>query len=157
MGFFSGVTVNSNLGYRKYYKPDLLIPVIRELSKVPVLIATTQKTHVEIGELMGIGWEWERSSATDFVADVTDVTDVRKKEEVKAFDSPLFLLANQRRDGPFIAAGTLDKTLSQLERPLDLWLVNFRAPVNLEAQKCQVESGELPAVDGYEYQVYHCS
>jgi len=157
MGFFSGVTVNSNLGYRKYYKPDLLIPVIRELSKVPVLIATTQKTHVEIGELMGIGWEWERSSATDFVADVTDVTDVRKKEEVKAFDSPLFLLANQRRDGPEIAAGTLDKTLSQLERPLDLWLVNFRLPVNLEAQKCQVESRELPAVDGYEYQVYHCS
>ncbi|WP_333320596.1 glycosyltransferase family 39 protein [Microcoleus sp. D3_18a_C4] len=157
MGFFSGVTVNSNLGYRKYYKPDLLIPVIRELSKVPVLIATTQKTHVEIGELMGIGWEWERSSATDFVADVTDVTDVRKKEEVKAFDSPLFLLANQRRDAPEIAAGTLDKTLSQLERPLDLWLVNFRAPVNLEAQKCQVESGDLPAVHGYEYQVYHCS
>lgn len=157
MGFFSGVTVNSNLGYRKYYKPDLLIPVIRELSKVPVLIATTQKTHVEIGELMGIGWEWQRSSATDFVADVTDVTDVRKKEEVKAFDSPLFLLANQRRDAPEIAAGTLDKTLSQLERPLDLWLVNFRAPVNLEAQKCQVESGELPAVDGYDYQVYHCS
>src|SRR4028119_310674 len=157
MGFFSGVTVNSNLGYRKYYKPDLLIPVIRELSKVPVLIATTQKTHVEIGELMGIGWEWERSSATDFVADVTDVTDVRKKEEVKAFDSPLFLLANQRRDGPEIAAGTLDKTLSQLERPLDLWLVNFRVPVNLAAQKCQVESAELPAVDGYEYQVYHCS
>ncbi|MEG4488189.1 glycosyltransferase family 39 protein [Microcoleus sp. D2_18a_B4] len=157
MGFVSGVTVNSNLGYRKYYKPDLLIPVIRELSKVPVLIATTQKTHVEIGELMGIGWEWERSSATDFVADVTDITDVRKKEEVKAFDSPLFLLANQRRDGPEIAAGILYKTLSQLERPLDLWLVNFRAPVNLEAQKCQVESRELPAVDGYEYQVYHCS
>ena len=154
MGFFSGVTVNSNLGYRKYYKPDLLIPVIRELSKVPVLIATTQKTHVEIGELMGIGWEWERSSATDFVGDVTGV---RKKEEVKAFDSPVFLLANQRRDAPEIAAGTLDKTLSQLERPLDLWLVNFRAPVNLEAQKCQVESRELPAVDGYDYQVYHCS
>ncbi|MEG4072805.1 glycosyltransferase family 39 protein [Microcoleus sp. Pol14C2] len=154
MGFFSGVTVNSNLGYRKYYKPDLLIPVIRELSKVPVLIATTQKTHVEIGELMGIGWEWERSSVTDFVAGVTDV---RKKEEVKAFDSPLFLLANQKRDAPQIAADTLDKTLSQLERPLDLWLVNFRAPVNLEPQKCQLESRELPAVDGYEYQVYHCS
>lgn len=141
MGFFSGVTVNSNLGYRKYYKPDLLIPVIRELSKVPVLIATTQKTHVEIGELMGIGWEWER----------------RQKAETKFSNSPLFLLANQRRDAPEIATGTLDKTLSQLERPLDLWLVNFRTPVNLAAQKCQVESRDLPAVDGYEYQVYHCS
>ena len=50
MGFVSGITVNSNLGYRKYYKPDLLIPIIREVSKVPVLIATTQNTHVEIGE-----------------------------------------------------------------------------------------------------------
>ncbi|MEG3878065.1 glycosyltransferase family 39 protein, partial [Microcoleus sp. herbarium7] len=153
MGVCSGITVNSNLGYRKYYKPDLLIPIIRELSKVPVLIATTQNTHVEIGELMGIGWEWQRSSAT---SNVQDVTDVRKKEEVKAFDSPLFLLANRQRDAPEIAAWTLDKTLIQLQRPLDLWLVNFRAPVNLAAQKCQLETRDLPAVDGYQYQVYHC-
>ncbi len=141
MGFFSGVTVNSNLGYRKYYKPDLLIPIIREVSKVPILIATTQNTHVEIGELMGIGWEWERSH----------------KSESKFSNSPLFLLANLKKDAPEIAAKTLDKTLSQLERPLDLWLVNFRAPVNLGVQKCQLKSGDLPVVDGYEYQVYHCS
>ncbi len=140
MGFFSGITVNSNLGYRKYYKPDLLIPIIRELSKVPVLIVTTQKTHVEIGELMGIGWEWERS----------------QKSESKFSNSPLFLLANLKKNAPEIAAKTLDKTLSQLEHPLDLWLVNFRAPINLAAQKCQIESRELPAVHGYEYQVYHC-
>jgi hypothetical protein len=162
MGFFSGVTVNSNLGYRKYYKPDLLIPVIRELSKVPVLIATTQKTHVEIGELMGIGWEWERRKKEEGRRKKEEGRGKReegrgKKEDVKASDSPQFLLVKQRRDAPEIAAGTLDKTLSQLERPLDLWLVNFRVPVNLEAQKCQVESRELPAVDGYEYQVYHCS
>ncbi|WP_293134434.1 glycosyltransferase family 39 protein [Microcoleus sp. bin38.metabat.b11b12b14.051] len=160
MGFLSGVTVNSNLGYRKYYKPDLLIPIIREVSQVPVLIATTQKTHVEIGELMGIGLEWEKrkkGSAADFVADVADVADVRKKKEVTAFDSPQFLLVKQRRDAPEIVAGILDKTLSQLERPLDLWLVNFRAPVNLAAQNCQLESRDLPGVDGYEYQVYHCS
>ncbi len=142
MGFVSGVTVNSNLGYRKYYKPDLLVPIIREVSKVPVLIATTQKTHVEIGELMGIGWE------------------IRKKTlrlRSGYWDSPLFLLANLKRETPEIASGTLDKTISQLERPLDLWLVNFRAPVDLKAQKCELESRELPAVDGYEYQVYHCS
>ena len=152
MGFASGVTVNSNLGYRKYYKPDLLVPIIREVSKVPVLIATTQKTHVEIGELMGIGWEW-RSSAAD---SVTDVTEVRKKEEVKLSDSPIFLLAEHQRERPEIAAATLNKTVARLQRPLDLWLVNFRAPVNLTAQKCQAESRDLPAVDGYEYQVYHC-
>ena len=106
---------------------------------------------------MGIGLEWEKrkkGSAADFVADVADV---RSKKEVKDFDSPQFLLVKQRRDAPEIVAGILDKTLSQLERPLDLWLVNFRAPVNLAAQKCQLESRDLPGVDGYEYQVYHCS
>lgn len=146
MGFVSGMTVNSNLGYRKYYKPDLLVPIIRELSQVPVLIATTQKTHVEIGELMGIGWE------------------IRKKEEgrgnqeeFKSREYPLFLLANLKRETPEIASGTLEKTISQLDKPLDLWLVNFRAPVNLKVQGCEVESQKLPAVDGYEYQVYHCS
>jgi uncharacterized membrane protein len=150
MGFVSGFTVNSNLGYRKYYKPDLLVPIVREVSQVPVLIATTQKTHVEIGEMMGIGWEW-RSSATD------SVTDVRKNEEVQLSDFPLFLLANYQRNKPEIAAAKLDRTIGKLQRPLDLWLVNFRAPVNLEAQKCEIESRDLPPVDGYEYQVYHCS
>ena len=211
MGLVSGVTVNSNLGYRKYYKPDLLVPIIREVSQVPVLIATTQKTHVEIGELMGIGWEirkreqappttppkaglfhsgdksWFcRGSATVptlFVHDFVCVSEVgagtgapplQENETAlppkggriqngaiggksEAFDSPLFLLANLKRETPEIASGTLEKTLSQLQRPLDLWLVNFRAPVDLKAQGCEVESRKLPAVDGYEYQVYHCS
>jgi uncharacterized membrane protein len=155
MGFVSGITVNSNLGYRKYYKPDLLIPIIREVSKVPVLIATTQNTHVEIGELMGIGLEWERRKKEEGRRKKEEGRG--KKEEVKAFDSPQFLLVKQRMDAPEIVAGILDKTLNQLERPLDVWLVNFRAPVNLAAQKCQLESRQFPGVDGYEYQVYHCS
>ena len=153
MGFVSGMTVNYNLGYRKYYKPDLLLPIISEVSQVPVLIATTQKTHVEIGELMGIAWEIRKKEEGR-----------RKKEEgrenqeeVKSRESPLFLLANLKRETPEIASGTLDKTISLLDKPLDLWLVNFRAPVDLKAQSCEVESREWPAVDGYEYQVYHCS
>ena len=162
MGFFSGVTVNSNLGYRKYYKPDLFVPIIREFSKVPVLISTTQKTHVEIGELMGIGWEWQRRKFGNGFCNGFNgcngwTEEVRgKKEKFKSLNSPLFLLANHQRDAPEIAAKTLYTTLGQLQRPLDLWLVNFRAPVNLAAQKCQIESRELPAVHGYEYQVYHC-
>ena len=99
----------------------------------------------------------EGSSATSTVQDVTDVTDVRKKKEVQLSDSPLFFLANYQRDKPQIAAAKLDRTIGKLERPLDLWLVNFHAPVNLAAQKCQIESRNLPSVDGYEYQVYHCS
>jgi uncharacterized membrane protein len=152
MGFVSGVTVNSNLGYRKYYKPDLLVPIVRQVSKVPVLIATTQKTHVEIGELMGIGSEWKKKEGRGKKEEGRG-----KQEEVKFSDSPLFLLAKHQRETPEIAAGTLEKALDQLQRPLDLWLVNFRAPVNLAAQKCQAESRDLRSVDGYEYQIYHCS
>ena len=174
MGFVSGVTVNSNLGYRKYYKPDLLVPIIREVSQVPVLIATTQKTHVEIGELMGIGWEIRKKEEGRRKKEEgrrkkeegrrKKEEGRRKKEEgrenqeeVKSRESPLFLLANLKRETPEIASETLEKTISQLDKPLDLWLVNFRAPVDLKAQGCEVESRELPAVDGYEYQVYHCS
>jgi uncharacterized membrane protein len=174
MGFVSGVTVNSNLGYRKYYKPDLLVPIIREVSKVPVLIATTQKTHVEIGELMGIGWEirkWEEEPLPTSTkgGSQKNPSQPPPRGEVRrtppnphqggkeAFDSPLFLLANLKRETPEIASGILEKTISQLDKPVDLWLVNFRAPVDLKARGCEVESRELPAVDGYEYQVYHCS
>ncbi|MCU0544611.1 MAG: glycosyltransferase family 39 protein [Oscillatoriaceae cyanobacterium Prado104] len=147
MGFISAVTVNCDLGYRKYYKPDLLIPIIREVSQVPVLIATTQNTHVEIGELMGIGLEWERRKQEEATGN---------QAKVRAINSPLFLLDKYRITAPEVAIGTLEKTLALLERPLDVWLVNFRADVKLENKQCQIESRDLPAVDGYEYQVYHC-
>jgi hypothetical protein len=129
-----------------------LVPIVRQVSKVPVLIATTQKTHVEIGELMGIGSEWKKKEGRGKKEEGRG-----KQEEVKFSDSPLFLLAKHQRETPEIAAGTLEKALDQLQRPLDLWLVNFRAPVNLAAQKCQAESRDLRSVDGYEYQIYHCS
>ena len=160
MGFVSGVTVNSNLGYQKYYQPDLLLPIIHEVSKVPVLIATTQKTHVEIGELMGIGWEIRKKEEGRRKKEEgrgKKEEGRENQEEVKSRESPLFLLANLKRETPEIASGTLEKTISQLDKPLDVWLVNFRAPVDLKAQGCEVESRELPAVDGYGYQVYHCS
>jgi uncharacterized membrane protein len=157
MGFVSGVTVNSNLGYRKYYKPDLLVPMIREVSRVPVLIATTQKTHVEIGELMGIGWEIRKNTLRLRSGYEAGIGNNALRLRSGYWDSPLFLLANLKKQTPEIAAGTLYKTLNKLDKPLDLWLVNFRAPVDLKAQGCEVESRKLPAVDGYEYQVYHCS
>lgn len=128
MGLVSAITVVSNLGYQKYYRPDLLTQLIQNQSQAPVLIATTHQTHVQTGEMMGIAREFKLSATT----------------------SPLFLLAHQDRSKPAIV---LQKTLNQLPRPLDLWLVNFYAPV--EVNSCIADS-QLPAVDGYNYELYHC-
>jgi uncharacterized membrane protein len=132
MGLLSGLTVVCNLGYQKYYRPDLLVQLIQNKSQSPVLIATTHKTHVQIGEMMGIAREFKLSGSPA---------------------TPLFLLAHQDQD-PNTSTTALQQTLNQLPRPLDLWLVNFYAPVKIDS--CVAEPQSLPPVDGYNYQLYHC-
>ncbi len=144
MGFVSGITVVSNLGYQKYYRPDFLVPMIQNVSSVPVLMATTHNTLVQTGEMMGLGWEFKRSA--------------KSKLSQK---NPQFLLAHQdeeeceKIDCP--ASKILQQTLSQLPRPLDVWLVNFKAPV-VDPLNCFAEDiSEYPtSVDGYHTKLYHC-
>ncbi|GAX39700.1 hypothetical protein NIES4075_06560 [Tolypothrix sp. NIES-4075] len=135
MGFFSAVTVLSNLGYQKYYRPDLFVQLIQKTSQVPVLIATTQRTHVHIGEMMGVAREFKIQNLTS--------------------PAPLFLLAHQDQN-PNTSSDALLHTLKELPRPLDLWLVNFYAPQPEEVKKCAADMQSLPAVNGYEYKLYHC-
>lgn len=138
MGLLSGITVVSNLGYQKYYRPDLLVPEIHNVSSVPILIATTHNTLVQTGEMMGLAWEFKRSAI--------------EPSPLK----PMFLLAHQEQQQCISAAerlnvidaaggttcrasSTLGKAIAQLPRPLDLWLVNFKAPVVPEPPNCFAE------------------
>ena len=160
MGFFSGITVISNLGYQKYYRPDLLVPVIQKASSAPILMATTHNTLVQTGEMMGLAWEFKRA---------TDVQKSRLK--------PQFLLAHQAQEQCVIveesanaqgtepgeeiacrASTTLGKALAQLPRPLDLWLVNFKAPLVPEPPNCFAEdiTQYQSSVNGYTTRLYHC-
>lgn len=135
MGFFSAVTVVCNLGYQKYYRPDLFVQLIQQTSSVPVLIATTHKTYVHTGEMMGVA------------------------REIKLANSPqksLFLLAHQDQD-PNTSTIALENTLKKLPRPFDLWLVNFHASVAETVKTCVISNTQsLPSVNGYEYELYHC-
>lgn len=135
MGFVSAITVFSNLGYQKYYRPDQFVQLIKQTSSVPALIATTQKTHVHIGEMMGVAREF-------------------KIQNPKS-PSTLFLLAHQDQD-PNTSTTALENTLKALPRPLDLWLVNFHAPIAESVKQCTADTQSLPAVNGYEYKIYHC-
>lgn len=133
MGLASAITVVSNLGYQKYYRPDLFLPVLEESQASTVLIATTHESLVQTGEMMGIAWLLK--------------------------DRPLaektqFLLANQPQKGSPVATKTLQKTLRKMPRSLDLWLVNFYAPVELD--DCTLDPKTFPTMDGYNYQLYHC-
>ena len=145
MGLLSGITVVSNLGYQKYYRPDLLLPVIQQASSMPVLIATTHNTLVQTGEMMGLAWEFKRATQLQ-----------------KSLVNPKFLLAHQAeaqcQGTACPAATTLQRALAQLPRPLDLWLVNFKAPIQPEPPNCFAEdtSQYQTSVNGYSSRLYHC-
>lgn len=136
IGFLSSLTVISNLGYQKYYRPDLLLPIIAQHTspQTALLFATSHHTHVETGEMMSIAWELLHHPLAV---------------------SPQFLLAEDVPD-PKRVLSTLQKTLNQRSRPVDLWLFNFHVPVNLEAQNCGVEPQPISPVNGYAIQLYHC-
>lgn len=141
MGLLSGISVVNNLGYQKYYRPDLLLPIIQQASSVPVVIATTHNTLVQTGEMMGLAWEFKHKDVNKLV--------------------PKFLLAHQKTEqceGNCPALITLQKTIGQLPKPLDLWLVNFKALTQPEPQNCFAEdtSQYQTSVNGYSARLYHC-
>ncbi len=139
MGLLSGITVVFNLGYQKYYRPDLLIPIIENISGTkPILIANTHRSLAETGEIMGIA------------------------KQIKTSNSPLnaqFLIIpeDQKSDS---AIATLIKEIQTLPRPFDLWLTNFRTvektSLNALPPFCTADTQANPGINGYEYKIYHC-
>jgi hypothetical protein len=95
--------------------------------------------------MMGIAWEFQHTKASQL-----------------SVVTPQFLLAHQNQeecDGLSCPAyTTLRKTLAQLPRPLDVWLINFKASVEPEAPNCFAEdiSQYQTSVDGYKARLYHC-
>lgn len=154
MGLVSAITVVCNLGYQKYYRPDYFVQLIEQTSHVPVLISTTQKTHVHIGEMMGIAREFKINEVLNRGNFGSDFS--QNSIENTKYTSPLFLLAHQDED-PSTSTSALQNTLKTLPRPFDLWLVNFYANEPEEVKNCVADTKSLPAVNGYEYKVYHCS
>jgi uncharacterized membrane protein len=142
VGLLSALTVVSNLGYQKYYRPDLLVPLMQNGAHDSVLIATTHRSLVQIGEMMGLAWEFR--SHPDANLPLSHIQ---------------FLLAQQPAGSCAAtceATVTLQKTLAQLPQSIDLWLVNFHADANLAASGCVLDRQPTRFVSGYSYQRYHC-
>ncbi|MEM7553265.1 MAG: glycosyltransferase [Cyanobacteria bacterium P01_A01_bin.84] len=140
MGLLSSITVTFNLGYQKYYRPDLFLNLMQEVTqkKSPssILIATTQRTHVQIGEMMGIAREF--------------------KVKEYPISPPQFFLAHQEKEVEN-ATINLEKALNKLPHPFDLWLVNFHTSPPKQLSECKkIDRENLPDINGYEYQIYRC-
>jgi uncharacterized membrane protein len=103
MALISSLSVTFNLGYRKYYRPDQLVTTIQKNNRYPLLIITSYKSLVQVGEMMGIAWEFKQ-----------------RFPEIK----PKFILINSEeklninlRDSQFF----------------ELWLVNFNHSIDLSS------------------------
>ena len=153
IALLSGLTVVSNLGYQKYYRPDLLVSLIQKISDKPVLIATTHHTHVETGELMGIAWSMRKNFNQKSKRRCTN--ELICEEKYLATTGVKFILVHHKHDTEQ-ATKLLHKIINKQEYSFDLWLVNFSSDINSTVPICQLDQSNLPMIDGYKYQLYHC-
>ncbi len=101
MALVSSLSVTFNLGYRKYYRPDKLVTTIENNSRYPLVIATSYRSLVQVGEMMGIAWEFNQRFPDK---------------------NPKFLLVNPKQKPNFNLP---------YSPPFELWLINFHSSIDL--------------------------
>ncbi|MDJ0617188.1 MAG: glycosyltransferase family 39 protein [Calothrix sp. MO_192.B10] len=141
MAFLGGITVVWNWGYLQNHRPDILAPIIQNQSQAPVVIATTHKHHGQTGRMMGLAWEKRNFPTSSTVSPDWQFFLAHRNPLTKNYTHAVEILQAQ---------------LSQLPKPLDLWLVDFRAPLDLASQNCFPEQKSRQSAGEYRYQLYHC-
>jgi uncharacterized membrane protein len=133
-----GLVASNNLGYLQNHRPDLLASILEKNSNLPTILATTHKHHGQTGRMMGLAWN------------------LRKRSHSQNWQ---FFLAHQNPEGKSYTNSVkiLEENLKKLSRPFDVWLVNFRASINLESQNCSVDLKHKKTVGQYKYKLYHCN
>ncbi len=151
LSLIGALTVVTNLGYQKTHRPDLVAADIQQRSDNPTLVAIPYRSHGQTGRLMGIALALQQDDLQpDQVGQTTGLN-----------DGPLFLLAHDTQN-PRSVFTTLRRSLNQLPRPLNLWLINFHEveeqPLNqlLKQNQCEAET-KSRSVDGYRYRLYRCT
>ncbi|WP_353673251.1 hypothetical protein [Synechocystis sp. LKSZ1] len=135
VGLISGLTITHNLGYQKYYRPEQLLQALAENpGKASPLIVTTQQSLVQVGEMMGLAWQIQQTPALP--------------------RPPRFVLIPQTRLQSPQAGQQLKQFLAAQTQSLDLWLVNFLAPVDLPT--CQRDPRPVIPIHGYHYERFSC-
>lgn len=126
VGLLSGAIALLNLGYLQNHRPDLAIAEIVEGTRSDMAIATTYKHHGQTGRIIGLAWGLKN---------------------LPNIPAPQFFLAGERE--------ILNEKLSNLDRPLDLWLINHDE-IELETQNCLADPEYHGTTGQYKYKLYRC-
>ncbi|WP_295618862.1 hypothetical protein [Chamaesiphon sp. GL140_3_metabinner_50] len=161
MGLVSSAIVAGNYGYHKYYRTEQIVPMIQQSAPIPVLIATTHNSLIQVGEMMGLAWELQQADPMVGIISPTErlrslpVAAVKEKPGV----TTKFLLASQSQkfcERDCAATKLLRQTVERFSGSIDLWLVNFYAPTSLPPTCDRDKKKFTKGVYGYKYQLYHC-
>ncbi len=135
IGLLGAVTVLGNLGYQKYYLPNRLVKVIEQQSIAPVLVVAPYISLSQTGEIMGIAWEAVHQNSSQNLSFM-----ILKEENTKVYHLPSYLQKSHYPD----------------RYPLEIWPVNFYYSTLKLDSYCQKDIQKLPAINGYNYQRFHC-
>jgi uncharacterized membrane protein len=143
-GCLGSATTVGDWGYLQHHRTRLLAQAIQQHSQAPILIASTHKHHGQTGRLMGLAWTFRQQPFSS--------------SPIFQQRSPQFLLAHKAQ--PLEAgndpAVVLQETVAQLSPPLDVWAIDFHAPVVLEERGCVEDEQRWPELSSYRVRLYHC-
>ena len=139
LGICGSLTINHNLAFQKVERPDLVVPIMIEAyQQMPVVIAIEHYTHGQTGEMMSLGWQFQKSIAQQQIA-----------------WQPQFFLAH--RDIKIPDSSLIGDRLNLLNSPFQLWLVNFKSSSELTIPNCFPDDNYQRRATGYKYRLYNCN
>ena len=138
LGICGSLTINHNLAFQKVERPDVVVPIMIEAyQQIPVVIAIEHYTHGQTGEIMSLGWQFQKSIAQQQIA-----------------WQPQFFLAHQTTasNEPILISN-----FKLMSRPFQLWLVNFKSSSELVIPNCLPDDNYRRRATGYKYRLYNCN
>ena len=138
LGICGSLAINHNLAFQKVERPDLVVPVIVEAHQdMPVVLAINHYTHGQTGELLSLAWQFNK---------------LIKNKEINW--QPLFLLDNHQAKKK---SRSVSKSLVSLERPFQLWLINYTDDDEPKIKNCIANPNFIRRDTGYKYRLNQCN
>ena len=143
LGVCGSLTINHNLAFQKVERPDLVIPkIVEAYQEEPVVIAIDHITHGQTGELMSLGWQFQK---------------LVEQQEINW--QPQFLLARDNNDATMTKyfKHQVKQLKQELEQPFQFWLINFSPDPDLSSTDCLPNKTYSGRETGYKYRLYECN